>query len=342
MIQQAKIQNPKTPLDDKVSFQQILAAWFQKSCRDLPWRREVSVYPIVVSEFMLQQTQVETVLGYYANWLKAFPDFYTLASASEEEVLRQWEGLGYYTRARNLKKLATIVVQDFHGHFPENVEAMLKLPGIGQYTATAIASFAFNQPQATVDGNITRVLARLFNYRESVVFSQGQKTIWEFARKILPEKNAREHNSALMELGALVCLPKKPLCTACPVLNFCASHLDFPELLPLKKPAAQAIHIIEDCAFVTYRDKILLEQSKNSRWQGLWKFPPANTAEKKNLLLQSKYPVTRYRVTLRLFREDAPPHTDESQAWFDIFKLRRIPMPRPHRKALEQLLKHLK
>ena len=190
-------------MDESKPFRRLLTNWFSENAKDYPWRSTSNPYEILVSEIMLQQTQVVTVLdrGFYRRWLEVFPDFKQLADAEESEVLRMWEGLGYYSRARNLHRLAKIVVYELENHFPKDVEQIEALPGIGKYTAGAIASFAFDSPVPAVDANIARVLARLFDFQERIDTSVGQKQIWEWAADLVPSSGGRIWNSALMELG---------------------------------------------------------------------------------------------------------------------------------------------
>src|SRR5438477_1408112 len=172
------------------AFRRSLLDWYRRHGRDLPWRGTRDPYAILVSEFMLQQTQVSTVIPYYNEWLHRFPDFAALARASENDVLHAWQGLGYYTRARNLHATARAVVDRRGGHFPRSIDRMQKLPGIGKYTAHAIASFAFNQSVPILEANTARVLARLFNFRESIESQVGRETLWEYAASLVPKSNA--------------------------------------------------------------------------------------------------------------------------------------------------------
>ena len=192
--------------DDRFRF--TLLAWFRKNGRDLPWRQTRDPYAILVSEFMLQQTQVATVLPYYERWLRRFPDFPTLAKATESQVLHAWQGLGYYARVRNLHASAKTVTRKFGSKLPANLELMSALPGIGKYTAGAVATFAFNRPVPIVEANIARVLARLTNLQTPIDSSDGRNELWRRASALIPTRGARDYNSALIDLGALVCLPR--------------------------------------------------------------------------------------------------------------------------------------
>ncbi len=208
-----------------------LTNWYHKHGRVLPWRQTRDPYAILVSEVMLQQTQVATVIPYYNEWLRRFPDFAVLARASESDVLHTWQGLGYYARARNLRAVAKTVQNRRGGNFPRGVAAMRGLPGVGRYTANAVATFAFNQPVPIVETNIARVLARLFNLHNPIDRPAGREALWRHASILLPRYSARIYNSALVDLGALVCLPCQPECGICPVKKFCRAKnpesLDF-------------------------------------------------------------------------------------------------------------------
>ncbi len=205
-----------------VSFQQALVTWFQANQRPLPWRNGYDPYQIWISEIMLQQTQVERVLLFFDRWLRQFPGIHTLASSSEDSVLKCWEGLGYYSRARNILRCARIIVDKHGGIIPSAPSILLTLPGIGPYTAGAIASIAYNLPTPLVDANIARLFSRLFNI--DIPLKQAGALLWQKAKEVVPLTNARSFNQGLMELGALVCTPKNPDCHRCPLLRFCIAH----------------------------------------------------------------------------------------------------------------------
>src|SRR5437867_5810945 len=187
----------------KAEFRRALTTWYRKHGRDLPWRRTRDPYAILVSEFMLQQTQVATVIPYYHEWFRQFPDFAALNRASENDILRAWQGLGYYARARNLHATARAVVDRFRGRFPRSIEQMQRLPGIGKYTAHAIASFAFDQPVPIIEANTARVLARLFNLQTPIDQTTGRAALWNHAASLVPRSSTRGYNSALIDLCAV-------------------------------------------------------------------------------------------------------------------------------------------
>ena len=219
---------------------------------------------------MLQQTQVATVLPYYEKWLQRFPNFAVLANASESDVLHAWQGLGYYARARNLHQTAKLVMDRHRGRIPRSIEQIRLLPGIGKYTVHALATFAFDQPVPIVEANTSRVLARLFDLRIPIGSTRGQNKLWTHAAALMPENNSSIYNSALVDLGALICLPRKPKCSICPVKKFCRA--ENPESLPIKRPRPKTKRLIEQHAFVIRRNKILL-QSADRRWRGMWILP---------------------------------------------------------------------
>lgn len=336
-----KVKKPKPKIKNPAKIRAQLAQWFEQFGRDLPWRRTHDPYAIMVSEFMLQQTQVATVIPYFERWLRQFPDFNTLAAANEAEVLAVWQGLGYYARARNLHRAAKEVVSRHGGKLPPDPEAIAALPGVGRYTAGAIASFAFDLPVAAVDANIARVLARLLNLQLPVDSTAGATEVWEAAEALLPyESGGRLHTSALMELGALRCTPRQPQCLLCPVRDNCQA--EEPELLPLKKPRKKIVPLEEMCEWRVSDRGILLEQQTGSRWRGMWKLPQLRGEIDGEALLQFDYPFTHHRVTLRVFETGAEEarlyETGDDQKWVAIGDLAGIAIAAPHRRAIQQLL----
>jgi A/G-specific adenine glycosylase len=313
-----------------------LTSWFRRHGRDLPWRRDTSPYAVLVSEFMLQQTQVATVIPYFERWMQRFPDFAKLAASSETEVLSLWQGLGYYSRARNLHRAAQFVVDQHGGELPNDLEAISALPGVGRYTASAIASFAFDRSVPTVDGNIARVLTRLFNIQQHVDTSSGQALVWSAAESLLPKKSGRLHTSALMELGALVCSARNPQCLICPVRGFCST--DDPDSLPRKKPRARIVQLDEPCAWIRMGDRILMQQQTGKRWNGLWKLPRLEAAPDAELIHELNYPFTNHRVTLRVFSGNDGDGAWPAARWIALSELVDLPIAAPHRRAIRALL----
>jgi A/G-specific adenine glycosylase len=333
---------PSLPDPDPTAIATALETWFRNHGKDYPWRRTRDPYAILVSEVMLQQTQIATVLerGYYTRWLSQFPDFATLATASETAILTAWEGLGYYRRARNLQKLAQTIIRDHHGHFPNDPPAILALPGISPYTAGALASFAFNLPEPIVDGNVARVLARLFNDPTPIDSRNGSATLWQRARTLV---NASTHpssfNSALMELGQTHCRTGQPHCAQCPIRAHCRATA--PATLPIKAKRPTLTTITERVFFHQSPAGILLEQETGSRRTGLWKLPTLPPAlPHPPVLLKSQYAITRYRVDLWVHSPPSSPLPQRPTAQFiPPTELPKIPMPSPYRRALTTLLK---
>lgn len=327
---------PAATRSDAAEFRAALRRWFRAHGRDLPWRKTTDPYAILVSEFMLQQTQVATVLPYYSEWIRRFPDFASLAAAAESEVLHAWQGLGYYARARNLHAAAKAVVHQHGGALPRNAHGIRQLPGVGRYTANAIAAFAFGDSVPIVETNISRLLARLINLREPIHTVAGQAALWETAASLLPARGAAAHNSALMDLGATVCISRRPRCPTCPVQKFCQAA--DPAALPIKKARLGLKLLTEAHAFRRRKESVLLEKSEN-RWRGMWILPRLAQAPGRQPFYRSSFPFTNHRITLNIFAcaEDPGPPA-ERQRWFSLTALESLPMPSPHRRALRQML----
>ena len=273
-------------------FAERLLAWYAVHQRALPWRGAPDPYHVWVSEIMLQQTQVETVIPYYQRWLAAFPTLGALAAAPQQQVLALWEGLGYYSRARNLHRAAQQVVQAHGGALPRTAEALRTLPGIGRYTAGAIASIAFGQDSAVLDGNVKRVLARAFDFKEDVKAPAGEKKLWALAESLLPPGRAGDYNQAVMDLGATVCRPRLPDCPRCPVNRLCAAYrLGVQHERPVAPRRKAVPHRVHLAAVVGKRGRVLIEQrAEGALVGGLWAFPsvllPAATATRPTTLLR--------------------------------------------------------
>jgi A/G-specific adenine glycosylase len=253
-----------------------LLAWFVGNARDLPWRRDRSPYRVWVAEVMLQQTQVNTVVPYYERFLSRFPTVQALAGAPLEDVLKIWEGLGYYARARNLHAAALQIVATHDGKLPDTFEGLIALPGVGRYTAGAIASIVFGRQVAAVDGNVRRVLCRVFGIREDVSRSAVQRRLEALATSLLPPARAGLFNEALMELGATICTPRAPRCGDCPLDAFClASASGEPETLPVRSSRKRVPHYQVAAAVTVHADGRLLVAQRNAgdMLGGLWEFP---------------------------------------------------------------------
>ncbi|MFN2475907.1 MAG: A/G-specific adenine glycosylase [Chthoniobacterales bacterium] len=323
---------------DAASFRQQLSAWFRGNGRDLPWRHTRDPYAIMVSELMLQQTQVATVIPYYIEWLRRFTEVRALAAASESDVLHAWQGLGYYSRARNLHAAAKTIVERHGGTFPRSPAELQKLPGLGRYTANAVASFAFDLPVPIVEANTARLFARLLNLHTRIDTGFGRAQLWGFATALLPETNGSLHNSALMDLGAQVCVSGPPKCPICPVRDFCRA--ENPAALPIKAPRAKLKLLVEDHVFSRAGGHVVLEQS-HDRWRGMWILPrrAGKARAEQRVLYSAEFPFTHHRITLRVSEASADQTrpTDERRA-FSHEELAEIPMPSPHRRALDALL----
>jgi A/G-specific adenine glycosylase len=310
--------------------------WYRRNGRDLPWRKTRDPYAILVSEFMLQQTQVASVLPYYHEWLRRFPNFDALARASENDVLHAWQGLGYYARARNLHAAAKTISTSYGSRCPRDVDKLRALPGIGRYTANAITSFAFRQPVPVVDANIARLLARLFNIFAPIDSAAGRNSVWTSAAQLVSQDDdAGRFNSALMDLGAMICIPRAPKCSICPVKKFCRAKN--PVTLPIKKARPSLKRLREAHAFVVRQNKILLEQSSH-RWRRMWILPPLRTRSQSSRPIHaSTFSFTHHLVRLAVFRKK-PDVSTKHRRWFPLRDVDSIPIPSPHRRAIVDLL----
>ena len=257
-----------------------LKRWYRRHARDLPWRKTPDPYRVWISEIMLQQTTVAAVIPYYERFLRQFPDVSSLAAARQEQVLQLWEGLGYYSRARNIHKTAGIVVGQYDAQFPQDVASLMKLPGIGRYTAGAIASFAFDRRAPIVEANTLRLYSRLLGYEGDPRSAEGQRLLWDFAETVLPQTQPGEFNQALMELGGTLCSPKEPSCEQCPVKSCCqALPADSVEQIP--RPAVKPETTPMTDAYLAihaYGKYLLWRRGETEWWTGLWDFPRFNLA----------------------------------------------------------------
>src|SRR5262249_40829812 len=322
------------------SFRRSLLRWYQCHGRDLPWRRTRDPYRVLVSEVMLQQTQIATVLPYYKEWLRRFPTITALGRASDTEVLHAWQGLGYYARAGNLHRAARLVMDRHHGRFPKKIVDMQKLPGVGKYTAHAVATFTFNKPVPIIETNTSRVVARLSNLRIPIDSTAGRNQLWNRAALLVPKKSAARFNSALVDLGALICLPRKPKCGVSPVQKFYRAKNT--NSVPIKRARATTKRLVETHAFILRDDKLLLTKATN-RWRGMWILPPfkldrLNRSSSRHPLHASVFPFTNHRITLQVFRQRARKIDNARESWITMHKLASIPIPSPHRRVINALL----
>ncbi len=350
-------------MDDGKRLQRALLAWYRRERRPLPWRATRDPYAIWVSEAMLQQTQVTTVIPYYERWLLRFPTLAALAAAPEDEVLRHWQGLGYYSRARRLHQAARVVLERHGGHLPASEEQRRALPGVGAYTAGAVASIAFGQAVPVVDGNVVRVLTRLDALRGDPTRAPLSAELWRRARALLPQRAPGDFNQALMELGATVCTPRSPRCAACPLQSRCkALRLGLVERLPELPRRPPVTHTREVSLIVTRGARSLVERVPKaaSRSAGLWSFPSAELAPSEapldalralararglelgppTLLQELSYSVTRFRVALEAYTADlvgAPPPRRAHARWCRAEQLTALALPAAQRRLAAAL-----
>ncbi len=344
----------------QTTFSKPLLVWYRKNRRDLPWRRTRDPYAIFVSEIMLQQTQVKTVLPYYTRWMMRYPTIAALAKASEAEALKSWEGLGYYRRARFLHAAAKLIMAKFNGQFPKTLEAIGDLPGVGPYTMGAVGSIAFNLPVPILDGNVARVLSRWFGIKEVVSKTKTKKKLLAIAEQLISKRTAGDFNQSLMELGATLCTPQNPQCTVCPIQDGCwAFAHDKQEMLPKVAARQKMIKQFEYAGFIHRNGQILLYQRKlGERMENLWQFPSITLSrpsrnwdyswkqtfgqfQKSEKLSRTCYSVTHHRIHLDFFKihkflsnGKLPKQTE----WVDPLRAHQLPFTAAHRKLADRFL----
>ncbi len=353
-------------MDILSTLQQQVLTWYVAHKRPLPWRDNPTPYRVWIAEIMLQQTQMNRGVAYFERWMRRFPDIASVAIANEEQILKYWEGLGYYARARNLHQAAKIITQEHNGRFPEEESTLLSLPGIGRYTAGAILCQAFNQNAPIVDANVERVLSRVFDLDQPIKEKDSQAFLWDKAREILPTGHAREFNQALMELGALVCT-KNPQCSICPLANLCeARRLNITADRPVRSKRTEITPIIVATGVLEHHGRIFIQKRlPKGAWASLWEFPggriePNETPEQalvreyqeetgfkitiRNPLGVIKHGYTRYRVTLHCFlctlgTDNTTPtlHAAVEYRWAPLDELDHFAFPAGHRKLIDQL-----
>ena len=325
----------------------LLKEWFLEEKRDLPWRKENPPYEIWISEIMLQQTQVAVVVDYFERWMKKFPTLGHLASASLEEVMKMWEGLGYYSRARFIHETARIIERDYQGIFPSKKEELEKLKGFGPYTVGAVLSFAFHQRSVAVDGNVIRVISRLFHIEEDV----SKRIIFEaIVDSILPEEEPWVMMEALIELGAQVCR-KVPLCDQCPLQNGCLSYeRGDAHLFPIRKKKSKAERLYRDVAVIIYKDSVLLRKGKVGRiMEGLYEFPYVERGKswdfdlklcKEKELTVVQHGFTRFIATLYpvLYRVEKKIEIQEYE-WLTQSEMLKCSFSSGHKRILKEVLR---
>jgi A/G-specific adenine glycosylase len=333
-----------SPFTAKTKFRKALADWFTRVGKDYPWRRTREPYPILVSEMMLQQTQIATVLGksYYTRFLEKFPDIESLAQADDERLLKAWEGLGYYRRARMLRETARAILANHDGIFPEDEAALLDLPGIGPYTAAALSAFAFGKPSGLVDGNVSRIFSRLMADSSPIDEAKVIRKHREWALELCDPSNAHIHHHAIMELGQTICRPGRPACELCPISHFC--KCTEPEKLPIKKPAVKITELNEYAVFCRdSSERILLHRESGKRRNGLWKLPLRSSLECRGFdqIYESVYTITRYRVALKVFMIEDQDAVSllEGDEWVTSDRLVELPLAAPFKAAIQELTK---
>jgi len=351
-------------------FQSRLLNWYDSNKRDMPWRNNRDPYRILVSEFMLQQTQVKTVIPYFNKWMKSFPTAKKLAVASESNVLKHWEGLGYYSRARNLLKSAIQIQRDYAGKVPDSLEEIIKLPGVGRYTAGAVLSIAYDKNVPVLDGNVKRVLSRLMLLKENGSNQKSETRLWNTMESLLPEKGCGTFNQAFMELGATVCLPNNPFCEDCPLKNFCkAQQSGKQELFPPPKTAIKISRIQVSAGVIFKKGYVYIQKRKaKGLMGGLWEFPGGKIEsgeteeeclrreikEELNInirigkkIMTHRHSYTRFRVTLHVFQcqlhsGKLSPTACDDWKWVKPEELVQFPFPAANVKIIKFLNKNAK
>jgi A/G-specific adenine glycosylase len=346
-----------------------LVAWFLKNQRSLPWRRDYSPYAVWVSEVMLQQTQVSKVVPYYEKWMERLPGPAAVAEAEEGELLRLWEGLGYYSRVRNLQKAARMIVTEHAGRIPRDEKVLRGLPGIGPYTAAAIRSLAFKEDVPVVDGNVERVVARVVDLDQPVKKPESRKAIRETLMSWLPEGQAREFNQAVMELGATVCAPRRPSCEDCPLYECCRARLKGTVLMrPVRARRASTVPVTAAIGILWDHGRVFIQKrSPEGLMASLWEFPGGKVKEKETpeeclrrelleelgvkvsifeKLAEIRHAYTRFRVRLHAFRCQMDPPGQEiilraavKGRWVSVNELDNFAFPSANRRLIE-ILRH--
>jgi A/G-specific adenine glycosylase len=344
-----------------------LVRWYERHQRPLPWRDTRDPYAIWVSEIMLQQTQVATVIDYYGRWMQRFPTVRALATASEDDVLHAWQGLGYYSRARRLREGAKVVLERYRGNLPSDAEERVRIPGVGRYTAGAISSIAYGKRAPIVDGNVTRVLSRLHGLEGDPQKAALARELWKRAAELVVAGPPSSVNQGLMELGATVCTPRAPNCTHCPFAASCvAKREDAPERYPgvQKRPQVSAVSMAG--VVIHRRGKVLLTKlAKNaSRWASMWQFPCVESATHESSeaaasraarefsglglagvreLCVVKHSVTRYRISLTVYEAEAPRGRARAApgsvvSWYLPEELGELALPAAHARIAKRLV----
>lgn len=318
-----------------MNFAELLVQWYKENKRELPWRDIQDPYKIWLSEIMLQQTRIQQVYEYYEKFIQQWKTIEELAKASEEEVLKAWEGLGYYSRARNLHQTAQLIVHQYGGKFPDTYQALEKLPGIGTYTSRAIASFAFGQPAVALDGNGFRVITRVLDIDLPINQTKNQKIIQKLADELLEQVPSKDFNYALMDLGNLICKPINPLCTICPVQSQCfAFQRNTQVLRPVKIKDLKRSEDYLIFYWMEQDSRIAVQKKKGSYWKGLYVFPFQKFESKdwyaiqENVLYEIKHVLTHIDLYIKVVDSNWNNEIDEVE-WVEKEKLQEKPFPKP-------------
>jgi A/G-specific adenine glycosylase len=353
-------------MDHPVAFRADLLRWYGESAADLPWRRARDAYRVWLSEIMLQQTQVTTVVPYFERFIAALPTVRDVAAAPLDQVLKLWEGLGYYSRARNLHRAAQMVVTDYGGEFPTTAGVLQRLPGIGRYTAHAIASICHDEAVAVLDGNVMRVLARLHDLPDDITRTQTQHQLWSWATALLPPDAPGDHNQAMMELGRMICRPRQPMCLICPVQRHCAAFAAGTQTQrPVKAARAQTPHYDVTAGVIRNASGLILiaQRPADGLLGGLWEFPGGKLEAGETLeaclkrelreelaievdvlepITTVRHAFTHFRITLHAF--DCRHRGGEPQAlgcaawqWVTLDELSRFAFGRADQRVIEHL-----
>jgi A/G-specific adenine glycosylase len=318
------------------NLRRALLAWYRRAARDLPWRKNPDPYRVWIAEVMLQQTRVAAVAPYYERFLKRFPDVKKLAAASRAQVLAAWAGLGYYRRAQQLHEAARRIVKA--GGFPRDYAGWRALPGVGEYTAAAIASIVLGEPRAVLDGNVLRVLSRLVAESGEIERSDTRRRLGELAERLLDRRDPGRFNQALMELGATVCLPKAPLCASCPLASWCAARWHGIQAdLPRRARRPQRTTVERTLLWVERGGRLLLCPCDGGRLEGFWELPDSEAIRAKGageVLAELRHAITRYDYRIRVVRAQTD-GTPSGCRWVSFDQLDELPLSTVTRKAME-------
>ncbi len=348
-----------------------ILSWYQDNKRAMPWRDEKDPYKIWISEIMLQQTRVDQAWPYFENFMKLFPTVFDLAKADQQQVLKAWEGLGYYSRARNLHAASKMIVEDFDGKLPESYDEIIKLKGIGPYTAAAVTSIAFGKPNAVVDGNVIRVITRYYGIEDDIRSSRTTKQVQELVNELISVQKPADFNQAMMELGATVCSPSKPDCLNCPIQSGCvATKIAKTNTIPYKSKAKKKPHKVIGVGIIEREDgKLLIAlRPENAMLGGLWEFP-GGKQEKKETIQQtvereleeelgvevhaykefmtlkhtySHFSITMHAYLCKLISGAPKPKSSQEIRWVEKSELTEYPFPKANKVLTERLVGEIK